>query len=842
MSAAEQINRKENSVLKSAYPDSTYSENGSPSNLNKQIQELQNQVEFLKKANKELESTLDRIMSSRSWKLTAFLRRMGHSLRKIFPLFRFKKHLLTIEPGRNVSLVDGQCLVKGISPTIIVKSLSGKIPNSWVKLNAKFESKRSPLFFLLYFGRNGEFNPQNRVWLSFANSSEASINQTTACFRIPEWTTDLRLDPFDNDFAFSVNKFEITELGKLQVLWNAISKHVTSIFSHPQIFFKKLSKAWAIYKEAGLTGLRIRLFAEDYTSNYQEWVRKYDTLDDSDKKAIARHVDKLEYKPVISVVMPVYNVAEKWLELAINSVINQIYPNWELCIADDASTEPHVKRCLEKFAALDKRIKVVYRQTNGHISEATNSALEIATGEFIALLDNDDELREHALYMVALALNQNRTASLIYSDEDKITSFGMRFNPYFKPDWNPDLFLQQNYICHLGVYRTSIVREVGGFRKGFEGAQDWDLALRISEKAGPDGIVHIPHVLYHWRVIEGSTAQSTAHKPYVLEAQKQSVKEHLERTNQKFDDVIIREDISHLRVLFPVPDKAPKVSIIIPTKDQLPFLKRCISSIKEQSQYKNYEIVIVNNNSSEQETLDYFNALEVAKEARIIHDSRVFNFSQLNNNAVAHSQDADIFAFVNNDIEAIDGEWLNEMVSQLTRKDVGAVGARLYFPNDLLQHGGVILGIGGVAGHSHKGRPQQDPGYFNRIILSQSVSAVTAACMLVKRSVFEEVGGFDEENLAVAFNDVDLCLKIRKAGYRIVYCPYAKLYHHESISRGFENTPQKFMRFEREIEVMKKRWGKTLETDPYYNPNLTLLTEDYSYSFPPRRAKEWSDV
>ena len=538
--------------------------------------------------------------------------------------------------------------------------------------------------------------------------------------------------------------------------------------------------------------------------------------------------------------MPVYNVEIRWLEAAIESVKRQLYTNWELCISDDASSDPAIRTCLEKYVRNDQRIKVVYRKENGHIAEASNSALEIATGEYIALLDNDDELREHALYMMVEALNRNPRAGLIYSDEDKITSYGMRFNPYFKPDWNPDLFLQQNYICHLSLYKTSVVKDIEGFRKGFEGAQDWDLALRVIEKIGSDNIVHVPHVLYHWRVIEGSTAQSTTHKPYVMKAQAQCVKEHLDRTGVAYEKIEIRDDISQIRVVFPIPKDQPKVALIIPTKDQVSFLRRCVESILEKTSYKNFEIIIVDNNSTQPETFRYFEELESNKKARIVKDSRPFNFSQLNNYAASLAPDGEILGFLNNDLEVISEDWLSEMTSQLMRDGVAATGAKLYFPNDLLQHGGVVIGIGGIAGHSHKGRLRQDPGYFNRSILNQSVSGVTAACMLIKRKVFEEVKGFDEEGLAVAFNDVDLCLKVRAAGYRIVYCAYAELYHYESVSRGFENTPQKFQRFEREILVMKQRWGKTLEKDPYYNPNLTLITEDYSFSFPPRVQLPWS--
>jgi GT2 family glycosyltransferase len=493
---------------------------------------------------------------------------------------------------------------------------------------------------------------------------------------------------------------------------------------------------------------------------------------------------------------------------------------------------------LEEYAARDKRIKLAFRSDNGHISKASNTAAELAAGEFLALLDHDDELTEHALYMIVSELNDSPNLDLVYSDEDKITGYGMRFNPYFKPDWNPDLLCSQNYVCHLTVVRTALFRRLGGFREGFEGAQDWDLFLRVGDATAPERISHIPHVLYHWRVIEGSTAQSTAAKPYVMAAQKRAVEEHLRRKGESAATVEILESISQLRVHRPVPRPEPLVSVIIPTRDQVQLLSQCVGGVLEETDYKNIELIIVDNGSVEEETIAYLNELKREPRVTVLTDTRPFNYSRLNNDAAKIAKGS-ILAFLNNDLEVTDSRWLGEMVSHVVRPEVGGVGARLFFPNGLLQHGGVITGIGGVAGHNHKGRLRHDPGYFNRAILCQNLSAVTAACMLVRKEVFSEVGGFEEEALSVAFNDVDLCLKIRSKGYLIVYTPYAELVHHESASRGYETTPEKFARFESEVETMKKRWGTALLNDPYYNPNLTLLTEDFAFAFPPRAEKPW---
>lgn len=798
------------------------------------IRKLLEENRILSEQKSELERILEGILSSRSWRLTESLRRFGGTMRAVWPLWRRRRHKLRLSPDNNVSQDGDRFTVHGSSPSLRLATVDGSLPTGWMFLESSIKAKIDPLFFLLYHSHNSSFDPNLRFWITLGR--EVSRRDV---FRLPRETKNLRLDPFNSDLTFEVEKLNLVEIGILQVVGEFIRRHLRGALRDPRILWHKARRLIAILREGGLTALRVRLFANDFTSNYQEWVEKYDTLDENDRRAIRARLEKLPYQPLISIIMPVYNVPERWLRLAIESVLGQLYRNWELCIADDASTAGHIRAVLDEFAKRDSRIKVTYRSENGHISAASNSALALATGEFIALVDNDDELTEHALALVVEELNSHPNADLIYSDEDKLTSYGMRFNPYFKSDWNPDLILQQNFICHLGVYRRELVNRLGGFRRGLEGAQDWDLALRVVDASSPERVRHIPHVLYHWRVIESSTAHSTSSKPYVMEAQRRAVTDHLERNGVRNAEVKILDTISQLRVRRAVPDPAPLVSIIIPTRDKCELLKRCIESLFEKSSYRNFEILIVDNGSREAETLSYFDELRERKlPMRVIRDDKPFNYSRLNNDAAAHAR-GELLAFLNNDLEVISSDWLDEMVSHAVRPEVGAVGARLLYPNDLLQHGGVILGIGGVAGHNHKGRSRFDTGYFNRCILTQNLSAVTAACMVLRRDVFDRVGGFDAERLAVAFNDIDLCLKIRREGLLIVYTPYAELYHYESASRGHENTPEKFVRFESEIGVMRSRWGETLDRDPYYNPNLTLLTEDFAFSFPPRAAKPW---
>lgn len=571
--------------------------------------------------------------------------------------------------------------------------------------------------------------------------------------------------------------------------------------------------------------------------DYATWIRRFDdpaARSTTLRKRLASLTP--ERRPRISVLMPTYNTPEPWLVRAIESVRAQLYPNWELCIADDASSAPHVRAILEQAARDDTRIKVIFRDTNGHISASSNSALTLATGEFVALLDHDDELAPHALAEVALALSAQPGVEFVYSDEDKIDETGRRFDPYFKPDWNPDLLLGQAYTCHLSVFRTARVRTLGGFREGYEGSQDWDLTLRFTADLNPNQIQHIPRVLYHWRAIGGSTALQTSEKNYVFEAARRALADHC--ATHRISAELVPVAQQHWRLRRPVPAQPPRVSLLIPTHNAEPLLRLCISSIFAKTTYPNFEIIVVNNRSSDPATLRYFEELRTAGVTVLDHDAP-FNFSAINNTA-ARAASGELLAFLNNDLEVITPDWLDEMVSHAVRPEIGCVGAMLYYPDDTVQHAGIVLGIGGqpgtpsVAGHAFKCAPRGAEGHRNRLRLVQNYSAVTAACLVVRRSVFEQAGGFNETDLAVAFNDVDFCLRVRAAGYRNLWTPFAELYHHESASRGLEDTPEKQTRFAREVAYMRARWGAVLDDDPAYNPNLTAEHEDFSLAFPPR--------
>jgi glycosyltransferase involved in cell wall biosynthesis len=564
--------------------------------------------------------------------------------------------------------------------------------------------------------------------------------------------------------------------------------------------------------------------------DYAKWISRYDTLTDETRSVMRTRIKSFAHEPLISVLMPVYNPPISFLDGAVQSVRNQLYPNWELCIADDASTNPAVREALERYRKQDSRIKIVYRKQNGHISAASNSALELVSAEWVALMDHDDLLSEHALFWVADAINNIPEVRLIYSDEDKLGESGRRLDPYFKCDWNVDLFYSHNLITHLGVYRTDLVRGIGGFRIGMEGSQDYDLALRYIERIEQKQIYHIPRILYHWRMHAESTAQSADAKPYALLAGEKALNEHLQRNK-----IAARAELGDAgyRVRYSLPDIPPLASLIIPTRNGLALISACVKSITGKTTYPNYEILVVDNGSDDRATLKYLNELQNEPRVRVIRDDRPFNYSELNNSAVKLAR-GELVGLLNNDLEVISPDWLSEMVSVALQPGVGAVGASLWYPNKTLQHGGVILGLGGVAGHSHKGFAKGSPGYCFRMSLISGFSAVTGACLIIRKRLFEELGGLNETDLKIAFNDVDFCIRLREAGYRNVWTPYAELYHHESATRGYEDTLEKQLRYTHEMRYLQKRWGDLLLNDPAYSPNLTLDHEDFSYAWPPR--------
>lgn len=588
-----------------------------------------------------------------------------------------------------------------------------------------------------------------------------------------------------------------------------------------------LKKGFLYLKHYGPKEFWVRLTErmEEQTVDYAKW-REGDFLTDKERQDQKKRKWKQPVK--ISVLVPAYRTPESYLRQMIESVQAQTYENWELCIADGSGKEESLEKIVSQYAAKDSRIRYQLLDKNEGISGNTNAAIRMASGEYLAFFDHDDLLAEDALYEAARAIEEQK-AELIYTDEDKVRAdLSEYFQPHFKPDYNPDLLCANNYICHLVVVKKELADRVGGLRKEFDGAQDHDFLLRITERT--DRIVHIPKVLYHWRIHKASTADNPASKLYAYQAGQKAISEHLKRLGLEAE-VSQTKDFGFYRVSYPV-QGTPLVSIVIPNKDEKDTLKACLESIKEKTTYPSYEIVIVENNSQTSEIFEYYKEIDGKDGIRVVTWKEPFNYSKINNFGFQYAK-GDYVICLNNDITVITPSWIEEMLGYCQRPGTGIVGVRLYFPDDTIQHAGIIVGMGGCAGSLFVGMNRKRTGYMHKAALVQDLSAVTAACMMVKREAFEAAGGF-EESLAVAFNDVDFCLKVRRAGYLVVYNPYAELYHYESKTRGLEDSPEKQRRFQSEIEYMRCHWLDILKRgDPYYNRNFSL--KGCNYSIRPRK-------
>ena len=711
---------------------------------------------------------------------------------------------------------DNAYLSKNADPHFYMNETAiQQLKKGFYEIVIDIEFARNTFLSKFYVDYGQGFSEQNTFLLYLKNKTEGK--------RIIYFSQDvraLRFDPCEEDGKLEIRIFQIFKIDEKSVI-----KKISDRLKSKKITYKLQKSNDLDY----LHSLYNKTFNENpFKFGYQDWIQEIEAKTLPDIDSVIKSIEAMQHKPLFSVVMPTYNTDEKYLRQCIDSVLHQSYPNWEFCIADDNSPQPHVIKVLDEYAKKDKRIKVVKRQANGHISKATNSAIEVATGDYIVLLDHDDLISEHALYFMAERINQNPDAKVLYSDEDKIDEEGNRSNPHFKSDWNPDLFFSQNYVSHLGVYKAEIIKKIGGFRTGVEGSQDQDLLLRCLPHIKHSEIQHIPRVLYHWRMIEGSTALAAGEKSYTTEAGIKALQDYF-KANGPIGITVQQGMLANTyKVNWPLPKPEPLVSLLIPTRDRKQITQVAVDSILEKTTYQHYEIIILDNGSVEQETLDWFKAIQQQDvRVKVLRYDHPFNYSAINNFGAKHAKGS-IIGLINNDIEVISPDWLSEMVSLSIREDIGCVGAKLYYGNDQIQHAGVILGIGGVAGHSHKMYERNHGGYFSRLKLVQNLSAVTAAVLLVRKEVYEQVGGLDEVNLHVAFNDVDFCLKVREAGHRNIWTPYAELYHHESISRGHEDTPQKQARFKKEVDFMMNKWGDNLKNDPFYSPNLTKDREDFS--------------
>lgn len=606
------------------------------------------------------------------------------------------------------------------------------------------------------------------------------------------------------------------EGGKIRSYLRTANRFVKSIFS---ITYLKEQKNKIKEKGWRVTWIEMKRYmvmgtAAEPENLYQMWIENNEP---SKEELEEQRNTKFKINPKISIIIPMYNTPINFFEELVNNLIDQTYTNWELCLADGS---PEKNEKLEKIYKKDERIKYKFIGENKGIAGNTNEALSLVTGDFVALLDHDDLLPIFSLYEIVKCINENPDVEFIYTDEDKFEKLGgKRYDPYFKSDFAPDTLRANNFICHFSVFKKELMDKLGGFRSKYDGAQDYDILLRMSEET--NNIIHIPKILYHWRVHSLSTAKSggTA-KPYAYEAGTKAIQDHIDRIGLK-GTVESGNTLGTYKVNYEIQGN-PKVSIVIPNKDYVKTLKVCINSIKKLTTYENYEIIIVENNSEENETFEYYKKIDGKDKIKVVYfPEKEFNYSKIINFGVKNST-GDYIVQLNNDTELLTPNWLQEMLGFAQRDDVGAVGAELFYPDNTIQHAGIIIGIGGVAGHVFKNLPKGIHGYFSKDAMIQNLSAVTAACIMTPKSVYDEVGYMDEK-FKVAFNDVDFCLKIRQTGKLIVYNPYVQFTHYESKSRGFEDTPEKKKRFQSEIDRFHDKWQSVLDKgDPYYNINLRL--------------------
>ena len=702
-----------------------------------------------------------------------------------------------------------------------VFDLIGRMPSGWVELEVAIGDGARPARVIA--------DVENGTQTVPLAPGEDGTGRTLV--RLPAFVRSLRLE-IDGAAPVRGPTVSVREVSKGEAAVRLAAPLVIRRLREPWLFPRSLYKLVLTLQKGGVRALTDRLLYKEQRRSphawYEDWRREFASLTEEDRARIRARSSQLSTR--FSVLMPVYETPEEWLTRSIASVRAQLYPNWELCIADDASRSAHVRRIVETAAREDPRIRVAFRDSNGHICAASNTALSLATGEFIALLDHDDELSEHALYLLAEELALHPDADLLYSDEDKVDAQGRQFDPHFKPAWNPDLLLSHNYVGHLCALRRARVLAVGGFRGGFEGSQDHDLCLRV---AGEGRVQRVPFVLYHWRAISGSTAKEAAAKTYTTDASVRAVQEHVGEAAA----VTAGSFPNTCRVRWPVPEPPPLVSLIVPTRDRRDLLEVCVESLLRATSYRSFELIVIDNQSRDPDALAYLSELQDRGVARVLRFDKPFNFSAINNFAVRNARGS-VVGLLNTDLEIIEPGWLEEMVSQASRPEIGAVGARLLYPDRTVQHGGILLGIAGLASHAHKHASERDEGYFLRARLVQDVSAVTAACLLIRRETYLAVGGLDEE-LPVAFNDVDFCLRARATGLRNLWTPFATLIHHESRTRGPDDTVARRSLFKAERDLVLARWGPELLDDPAYNPNLTLESEDFSLAWPPRLRKPW---
>jgi GT2 family glycosyltransferase len=687
----------------------------------------------------------------------------------------------------------------------------------WQMLEVDVDHDQPCATVVVYLDTGSGFSENNRVFLPLKNGRVGK-----RLVHVPFGLKALRIHPVEGKGRFVIKRFRFVwltpwfaqdrlsqRLANMHHRWKSLpKKQVLPTIRHSA---REQNRHWRGYA----------LWHYDATFNRLGMGQSYGLWLESQEEFAQQQLPdqsvRQGYQPVLSILLSVGSPRLDWLRECLASVLQQSYPHWQLCITVKKSLDSDIKALLEDCEGQDERVQIVHLAPADGACSLQNKALAMAQGPFVALLGENDCLATNALWCVADALQEQPLVGMVYSDEDAVSASGERCNPQFKPDWNPDLLLAQNYVQDLCFYRLDLVRRVGGFQEVVEGAQGYGMALRIGYELAADQIMHIPKVLYHrrQRAMLSSGAEVDVVREFIRKRESNAIVEPGEYPGTS-------------RVIWPVPMAKPLVSMLIPTRDRIEILQPCVDAILARTDYQDFEVLILDNQSTCPDTLAYMETVSQRdSRVRVLRWNHAFNYSAINNYGARQAR-GDILALVNNDIEPIGSGWLTEMVRQVCRPDIGCVGAKLYYPNDTVQHGGVILGIGGVAGHAHKYFSRNASGYLGRLKVAHNLSAVTAACLLIRKSVFFEVDGLNEAHLTVAFNDVDLCIKVREAGYRNVWTPYAELYHHESVSRGADDNPRKRARAAAEVEYMRSTWGELLDKDPAYNLNLTLVHEDFS--------------
>lgn len=741
------------------------------------------------------------------------------------------RHLIPVEikPNDNVTVINpGQGEYNAtVSPPYFQMQFGTSFPPSgWYYLEAALVRNNGNREACIGVETSGESG--SRITIPIPSNLRGTVREV---IYLPPNVTALHWSPSAAAGFFSQSKLMVHKISFIESalrrsyrvindLWHY--RHVTPAARFGLTWWGMLRNLHESYQRTAILHIN-RLTGTDYTT----FIARNDTLKETDIRSMRAQLPQLQRRPVISLIMPIQDPIWEFSKTAIDSVCEQIYPDWELLLAGDFSPGNQIYALANEYQSKNIRVKIIPVAPNQDLATSFNTALKVAQGEFVARIDQHDQIPPNALYFLAREINQHPNADLIYTDEDSIDRSNRRIDPCFKPDWNPDLFFSHNYLAGLTLYRQARALMLDGYRPGFEGAEDYDFNLRYLRGLPANKIRHIPRVLYHQRKLSQTEPVATLSNDTGRQSHssgKNALSDYFENSGTS---VLDGPAPNFYRIKYPLPPHPPLVSIIIPTRDRVEILKKCINSIRQKTDYDNWEMLIIDNQSTDAATLDYLAEIQKYPKTRVLRYNDPFNYSAINNLAVTQAT-GEVLALLNNDVEVITPDWLTEMVSHALRPGIGAVGAKLLYANGTVQHAGVIIGIGGVAGHAHKHIKDEDHGYCHRAVLVQNLSAVTGAALVVKKSIYEEVGGLNERDLVVALNDIDFCLKIRAAGYQNVYTPYARLYHLESISRGHIDTPEKRALFAREFEYMKHRWGNALKSDPAYNPNLTLEFENFA--------------